>query len=358
MTTENTEDQIKSSKEVKDSKTIKDQANKNKKTTNKASIKKETKQEIIQRKHDAFFKNIMGNKIQAVQFLEKFLTPDIKNKLDLNSLVVEPESFITDDLKKKYSDVIYSVKTRKGDDAFVYCMIEAQSSIDNLMPLRILEYMLLLLKRHTSKSKEDKLPMIIPLVVYNGKKPYTAPLSLWEMFDEPEIAKQLMGDKYRLIDLNAMSDDDINYQKHLSIALHAMKHIYERDTLNMLKELLKKGYNAIAIDKKYNYLLLKAILCYIDDIIVAEQQKDLKRIIQTNLPKESEEIMRTVADIYREEGMEIGIQRGMERGANEALKITAKNMLAKNAEPRFVSGVTGLSMAEVMEIKKDSSVDT
>ncbi len=35
------------------------------------------------------------------------------------------------------------------------------------------------------------------------------------------------------------------------------------------------------------------------------------------------------------------------------IKTTAKNMLAKNADPRFVSGVTGLSMAEVMSLKSE-----
>ena len=29
-----------------------------------------------------------------------------------------------------------------------------------------------------------------------------------------------------LIDLNAMSDDDINYEKHLSFLLYTMKHIH------------------------------------------------------------------------------------------------------------------------------------
>ena len=61
------------------------------------------------------------------------------------------------------------------------------------------------------KMSKDKLPLICPLVFYHGSKKYDAPLNLWDLFDHPEEAKSLLGDNYQLVDLQAMSDDEINY---------------------------------------------------------------------------------------------------------------------------------------------------
>ena len=47
-----------------------------------------------------------------------------------------------------------------------------------------------------------------------------------------------------------MSDDDIDYEKHLSFLLYTMKHIYDRDLLNMLKEAMNRCAKALIIDKR------------------------------------------------------------------------------------------------------------
>ena len=90
----------------------------------------------------------------------------------------------------------------------------------------------------------------MPLVIYNGQQKYSAPLNLWDLFTHTELAKKAMSDNYHLIDLNSMSDEDINYKKHLSFLLYTMKHIYDRDLLNMLKEAMSKCTKALIIDKE------------------------------------------------------------------------------------------------------------
>ncbi|KDO03182.1 Putative transposase, YhgA-like protein [Rickettsia tamurae subsp. buchneri] len=59
-----------------------------------------------------------------------------KNKININSVKIEKESFITEDLRKRLSDVIYSVSLKKNnikdsttesvndDKAYVYVLIE------------------------------------------------------------------------------------------------------------------------------------------------------------------------------------------------------------------------------------------
>ncbi len=102
-----------------------------------------------------------------------YLPCDFKELIDLSQITVEKESFIEDGLRRKLSDIIYSVKTKNNETAFVYVLIEHQSEPDYWIALRLWKYMLLLCERH--KKDTEKLPLIAPLVFYNGTKEYNMP---------------------------------------------------------------------------------------------------------------------------------------------------------------------------------------
>jgi len=61
-----------------------------------------------------------------------------------------------------------------GRCAYLYVLFEFQSTIDRLMPLRILNYMLLLyedLIKQKEVSADELLPPVFPVVVYTGAAP-------------------------------------------------------------------------------------------------------------------------------------------------------------------------------------------
>lgn len=97
---------------------------------------------------------------------------------------MEKESFIEDDLKRKYSDIIYSLGTKDNKEAFVYVLIEAQSTCDCWIALRLWKYV----ERHA--KEKDRLPLICTLLIYNGSEVYSAPRNLWELFARSDQAKK------------------------------------------------------------------------------------------------------------------------------------------------------------------------
>ena len=183
-------------------------------------------------------------------------------------------------------------------------------------------------------------PLILPLVLYNGKKKYTAPKNIWGLFDNPVLAKRAMSEDYQLVDLQAMSDDDIDYEKHLSFILFVMKHIHDRDLLKMLSTAMQRCHRALIIDKGKDYIHTRSILWYTSAKVPVEQRQKIEQLIVDNLPKEdTKDIMRTVADAYIEEGeargeargISIGESRGIEKGIAKGeargVEKTAINML-------------------------------
>jgi predicted transposase/invertase (TIGR01784 family) len=201
---------------------------------------KKTKNNSKKRKnlpHDSLFKRIMENNIAAKEFLETYLPVEVKNIIDLNSIKVQKESYIEPNLTKRLSDIVYKVTTKNNQDAFIYILAEHQSSVDQLMAFRLWKYTLLLAERHI--EKKEKIPLIFPIVIYAGKAKYTASRNLWSLFEYQDLSKQLLTRDHALVDLQAMSDDEIAKKKHIALFEYIMKHVRMRD---MLKLALPNNY--------------------------------------------------------------------------------------------------------------------
>ncbi len=295
--------------------------------------------------HDALVKKVMENPITASEFLDEYLPDYFKELIDLSTIKVEKESYVDESLKKKLSDIVYSFTTNDNKQAFAYCLLEHQSQPDHWISLRLWQYTLLLIDRH--KTEKNKIPIVFPLILYNGSKKYSAPRNIWQLFDNPELAKKALNDDNSVIDLQSMSNDDINYEKHLSFVLYCMKNIYQRDTLKMLNDAFKRCKKAVLIDKEKDYIYTKLLLWYTDSKVPVEKKQELEQLIVDNLPKnDSEDIMRTIAQAYIEEGEQIGVLKGKLEGEQIGIQKgkleIAKKMLAKGSDLAFVAMVTGL----------------
>ena len=336
----------------------------------------------------------MSEPVAAREFLEHYLPVTFKSKINLGSVKIEKESFVTEDLRKRLSDVVYSVSLKQNidgknstdsatdnvdnDKAYVYVLIEHQSSSDYWIAFRLWQYMLLLCERHkdanknksnATKEKDNKLPLICPIVVYANDKPYNAPRSFWELFEDGKAAKELMGGEYLLVDLQKQSDNEIEQKKHLGMMEYMLKHIKARDILNLWQSLLEKFESSIEIDKANGYIYIKWLLWYSDAKVSEDKQVELAKIIASYLKKEDQEgLMRTIADKYIDEGvqkgmvqgmqigeakgMQIGEAKGMQIGRNEGKYEVAKNMLNAGSDIAFISKVTGLSISELNRLLK------
>ncbi|KJV80286.1 putative permease [Rickettsia hoogstraalii str. RCCE3] len=314
-------------------------------------------------KHDALVKKILTEKIAAQEFLEYYLPIEFKSLVDLTKIKVEKESFVENDLKRRYSDIIYSVKTKDNEKAFVYVLIEAQSTCDHWMTLRLWKYMLLLCERH-AKDK-NRLPLICPLLIYNGSEVYSAPRNLWALFARPEQAKKLMTEEYKLIDLQNQSDDEIERKKRLGMMEYFLKHIHQRDMLKLWDEFLSKFKLSIIKDKELGYIYLRSFLWYTDTKVAEEKQPELERIIVKHLSiEEKDNIMRTIAQKYIDEGIQHGIIQGIEKGIEkgkiegkaEGMQLgkaeIAQNMLSEGFAPATISKVTGLDESFIYSLSK------
>ena len=116
--------------------------------------------------HDAVFKQFLCHPDTARDFLSIHLPAKLQALCNLQTLKLESGSFIETDLRARYSDVLWSLKTAQGD-GYIYVVIEHQSSPDAHMAFRLMRYALAAMQRHLDAGHES-LPLVIPMLFYHG----------------------------------------------------------------------------------------------------------------------------------------------------------------------------------------------
>ena len=116
-------------------------------------------------------------------------------------------SFVNKIFENREADIVYKYKNKN-----IFFLIEHQTKIDYSMPYRILEYEIEIMKSAIDirkiKNKEYKLPLVIPIVLYTGKKKWDAKRYLEESQETLKGVKIKAGN-YNLVDINDFTKEEL-----------------------------------------------------------------------------------------------------------------------------------------------------
>ena len=187
--------------------------------------KQKTKNQIPT--HDNAYKNIFSHPEMVKALLTGFVDAEIVRHFDLNTLEKQSGNYVTDDLRDRESDIIWRVRF-KENWIYIYLLLEFQSSVDRWMAVRITEYFSLLCKdiiRSQHLKKDDRLPPILPIVLYSGSREWDAPQNLSELFTNvPKVFTQYQVQaSYFLIAENQFSDEELRSKDNLAAIMFRME---------------------------------------------------------------------------------------------------------------------------------------
>ena len=196
--------------------------------------------EGIKKPHDHFFKLLLDDPAAAAVLLRERLPPEVAALLADDPPEPVRDTLVDEKLREKVDDRIIKARLRTGDDLYVYCLMEHQSTVDPAMPLRLLKYTAGLYQRLAGESKDGMLPAILPMVVYQGEPPWTVPREFKGMLAAPEaVLRHCLDFRYTLLDLGAVSDQELSQQRKLRTWLMALKYALRfREHLRVLGDLL------------------------------------------------------------------------------------------------------------------------
>jgi len=269
--------------------------------------------------HDALFKAVFSLPDQAAAHLASALPPEVVRHLDLGRVAHVDGSFVDEALTERHSDVLLRVGTTWGTEALVYVLFEHQSTPDPRMPFRLLAYMVRVWQRFLDEHPEaQRLPPVIPLVLYHGHAPWNVAPSLREQLDVPahtrsDLSPWLADVRYVLEDLSTVPDASLHGLAWGQMALWLFKHyragevwLRSAEWLDTLAETRSQsGLRAVETVLRY--------MMSIDDAVPPNVQRKLVE----RVGPEAAEVIVSWADKLVAEGLERGLEQGRAQGREE-----------------------------------------
>ncbi|EIE0353220.1 Rpn family recombination-promoting nuclease/putative transposase [Salmonella enterica] len=289
--------------------------------------------------HDGLFKLFLREPDTARDFLAVHLPADIRAQVRLDTLKLEPGSFVDQKLRELHSDVLYSVETAEGHAGYIYCLVEHQSTADRMMAWRMMRYSMAVMDAHLKKGN-DTLPVVVPLLFYQGTvRPYPYSTDWMDCFDVPALAREVYSRPWPLVDVSVMEDSDLQSHRCMALLELVQRDIRHRDAASLLRDVVQLIRLAGNTREQ-----VEAVLCYIIyNGMTSESITPFLYELAGEIPEYKELIMGTIAQQLKEEGIQLGIQQGIQQGIEQGIeqaRLVAQQKLLETAYALLDNGVS------------------
>jgi len=289
--------------------------------------------------HDKFFKETFSVQGNVIDFLQGTLPKDILKKLDLSALTLDSNTYIDEELKEHFSDMVYSCVC-KNTELKIALLFEHKSYPVAYPHLQLLKYLLKIWG--TNVKQGVSLTPVIPVILYHGKETWQV-RRLTECFEGiDEVFFRFIPEfEYLLTDLSRYTNEEIKdkvFKKaSLEIALLLMRNVFNE------VELEKNLSSFFEIGKQYfeeeeGLRFLESVVRYLYNTTEIEAGKIVNTVKQ--LSEKGGGFVMTTAMKLIEQGKVEGRAEGRVEGKLEGLK----EAITLGLELKY--GTEGLNLCE------------
>ena len=165
--------------------------------------------------HDLSYRLFFAHRRMIQDLLRDIVGERWVDLIDLDSGEQVNASFVSARHENRESDVIWKFRRKDGKaPVYVYVLMEFQSRPDPSMPVRFrgyesLFYQHLMAGRPAAAWKN--LPLVIPVLVYNGVEPWKGPTDLGSMIGTLDPSAEIYRPqlRYRLVDEASYSREEL-----------------------------------------------------------------------------------------------------------------------------------------------------
>jgi hypothetical protein len=270
----------------------------------------------INNPHDKFFRVAFSMKIIVVDYFKNLFPKHWTAKLDLETLKLETISYIANDLKNYFSDIVWQCQLKNSDEIVQMALLfEHKSYIPDYPHLQILEY-----KRggyNSQLAEGQSLKLIIPIIVFHGTKKWEVkPFSSYFGNIPPEFQGFIDPLEYYLTNLGDYSDDMIKAFNTIFLGktLLALKHFAEGFYIKQhYVELLLVGYEDNNSKDELDFVQFYSVYLsnISDDISEEEIIEQVESIDDSLKPKNMDYV-----SVLLKRGEKIAIFKAYKRGSS------------------------------------------
>ena len=251
---------------------------------------------------------------------------------DLEEVDTELSEKIKHQTEHRRRDLMKRCKT--DGTAYILYGTEFQSTVDQMMPVRIMEYdALTYLKMH---EQEKKVHPVVTVCLYTGEKIWNQPVSLHEMMEISDELKEVVQD-YRIHVIEAKDQQIEKYQNREVSEFFELMH----DCYTLNRNELQSKYSEREMSSA------EAIECA---SILADSEEIGKMVITD---KEGNKMCQNLKNIFneiRDEGRLVGLEEGKTEGYIKNTYDVVKRLKEAEMSVETMMIATGLSYTEVQNI--------
>ena len=264
--------------------------------------------------HDALIRRTFGVPEHAVGQLKAVLPSVVSEAVNWDTLSLCPTSVVDPDLRHRHMDLLYSV--RVGDQrAYIYVLLEAQSTVDGRMPLRLLVYMARIWERWLRQATPSApLPPIVPVVLYHGDQQWHRSLEFFDQFDlSAELATALapLMPRFQFVldDLCLRSDEHLlgrDLSALAQVVLGALKYGKTGDLTDRFVPSWAPNIRVL-LEQPNGFAELDTIVYYLLTVNPNTDIQTLENAMQQYAGPDAARAVITVGDRLRQEGRQEGL---------------------------------------------------
>ncbi|MHB1947494.1 MAG: Rpn family recombination-promoting nuclease/putative transposase [Gammaproteobacteria bacterium] len=306
--------------------------------------------------HDYFARKMLSDVRVAREFFKAHLPKELMEIMDLDILELQQRSTINDVRKETVVDLLYKTKIA-GRDAFLYLLIEHQSTPDRFMPFRLHKYIINHIEEYLNSTGASTFPLFYPIVIYHGEKPYSYSNNINDLVDAPkELVSRYFLQPFHLIDLGKIEDEILKKHTWAGVVELALKHIFARDMLPYLQDMAELMHR---INLAGGENVVEVVLEYILDIGEINNKNVFFQLVSKQIsPRIGRKVM-NLKEQFRIEGLQEGRRKGLQEGRQEGRQEEkfeiARKLLAENVDPVFIVKITGLPLVIIREMQITNS---
>ncbi|CAK0776761.1 hypothetical protein CCP3SC15_550016 [Gammaproteobacteria bacterium] len=177
-------------------------------------------------------------------------------------------------------------------------MVEHKSSPEWWVALDLLRYAVEIWR---DWLKQQRLPSLIPLVLYHGMDHWTAPADVAELVEAPVVLERYRPHfRHELLDLSQVADKTLPAGVVSKAALLALKYIFR-------PEIREQVVNIVATVNKWNEVpgrleFMRIILNYLTTSAYELKEEWLRQVLNEHF-REGDSVMPTIAERWVQQGM-------------------------------------------------------
>ena len=310
---------------------------------------KDPSDQEISQPHDKYFRSVFSHLPDAASLLRAVVPQPLADSLQWSTLALLPGRFVSRDWRAREADLLFSIRQADATPVLLYVLLEHQSTPDRWLRLRLLDYCVQVwvkwIKEHEDDEDDEagqRLPLIVPLVFYQGARSWRYDQEFAELFGDAAGAwRWVPRFEHLLIDQTQASVATVPGALAARLAQIALMAAFRDGLLEQATRLMGELYRAAGLEEVSKHV----------EYVLATQSEENRQVfaeaLQRNVPGRGGELMN-----YVEQLIEQGRREGRREGRQEGQVMTIEGFLEHDVPWSTIEAATGIDETLFRSLKQ------